>query len=541
MTCTLPFFTVEPFVYLCMIGFYLSSVSSPQLILENICLTYHNDTICQAMFAGSFRGDYNKIQNEAAIWIGSYKVVANIVTLFALPTVATLSDVFGRHRAMFLIPLTMAVRGSIMLYIVNMGMPFSTWWLLLVGPITGLVGGVGGLFVFTIAYVSDITPNEERTLRITLIDASAVFAAFTAMLSSGFIIEKFGYVWIFVAIICLATLALLDWLFLIKPDKVNFKSISKKSVAFNIVSMHAFIEPSLVSSSVYSDNKISDLKTHQRSVNFSKETLAEAKCLRKSMDEKLDSVEQDNKICVSDHGLLKVLSYVSQTENDLHSKNTLADNEKLRREDLNPESFKKQIQDYAEDRNAVSYLEVVLTHTYNRSGTGSSYTTTIPGTFSHPDIKAANTVSRGFSDQKLISSNENEMDLRLAWRKIRRAANPFRNFSRICEAVKDTANIKLEMILLLVMALTQISNVGESNLIVIFLRNHPFYFSPKSVGFLLAFQYGALAVIGLILFNIILQRLFRIDDLVMVLVSSALSIVYFLLMALAKSTTNVVY
>eukprot|EP00112_Aurelia_sp_Birch-Aquarium-sp1_P026491 Seg9401.1 transcript_id=Seg9401.1/GoldUCD/mRNA.D3Y31 product="Thymic stromal cotransporter protein" protein_id=Seg9401.1/GoldUCD/D3Y31 len=255
------------------------------------------------------------------------------------------------------------------------------------------------------------------------------------------------------------------------------------------------------------------------------------------MDEKLDSVEQDNKICVSDHGLLKVLSYVSQTENDLHSKNTLVDNEKLRREDLNPESFKKQIQDYAEDRNAVSYLEVVLTHTYNRSGTGSSYTTTIPGTFSHPDIKAANTVSRGFSDQKLISSNENKMDRQLAWRKIRRAANPFRNFSRICEAVKDTANIKLEMILLLVMALTQISNVGESNLIVIFLRNHPFYFSPKSVGFLLAFQYGALAVIGLILFNIILQRLFRIDDLVMVLMSSALSIVYFLLMALAKSTT----
>ena len=520
-----------------MIGFYLSNVSSPQLILENICRTYNNDTICQAMFAGSFRRDYNRIQNEAAIWIGGYKVIANIVTLFALPTVATLSDVFGRHRAMFLIPLALTVRGSIMLYIVNMGMPFTTWWLLLVGPTTGLVGGVGGLFVFTTAYVSDITPNEERTLRITLIDASAVFAAFTAMLTSGFIIEKFGYFWIFVAINCLATLALLDWLFLIKPDKKNLRSTSKKLVAFEIVSMHAFIEPSLVSSSVYSGNKISDLKTPQRSVKLSKETLAEPKGLRKSMEEKLDSLEQDNKTCLSDNGLLEVVSCVSENEDEVHNKNALADNEGLAQDDLNTESLKQQIQNIAEDRNAVSYLEVVLAHTNNRSGAGSSCTTTIPGTCSHPNIKAANTNSEGILDRKLISSNGNEMDRRLAWRKIRQAANPFRNFARICEAVRGTANIKFEMILLLVMALTQISNVGESNLIVIFLRNHPFYLSPKKVGFLLAFQYGALAVIGLILFNIILQRLFHIDDLVMVLVSSALSIVYFLLMAIAKSTT----
>ena len=521
-----------------MIGFYLSNVSSPQLILENICRTYNNDTICQAMFAGSFRRDYNKIQNEAAIWIGGYKVIANIVTLFALPTVATLSDVFGRHRAMFLIPLALAVRGSIMLCIVNKGMPFSTWWLLLVGPTTGLVGGVGGLFVFTITYVSDITPNEERTLRITLIDASAVFAAFTAMLTSGFIIEKVGYFWIFVAIICLATLALLDWLFLIKPDKINLQSTSKKLVAFKIVSMHTFIEPSLVSSSVYSENKISDLKTPQRSVKFSKETLGEPKNLRKSMEEKLNSLEQDNKTCVSEDGLLEVVSCVFETEYEVHYKDALADNGKLAQDDLNAESLKKQMQTHAEDRNAVSYLEVVLAHTYNRSGTGSSCTTAIQGTCSHPNIKAANINSEGVSDRKMISSsNGNKMDRRLAWRRIQQAANPFRNFARICEAVKGTANIKFEMILLLVMALTQISNVGESNLIVIFLRNHPFYLSPKKVGFLLAFQYGALAVIGLIIFNVILQRLFHIDDLVMVLVSSALSIVYFLLMAMAKSTT----
>eukprot|EP00112_Aurelia_sp_Birch-Aquarium-sp1_P026492 Seg9401.2 transcript_id=Seg9401.2/GoldUCD/mRNA.D3Y31 product="Thymic stromal cotransporter protein" protein_id=Seg9401.2/GoldUCD/D3Y31 len=531
-----------------MIGFYLSNVSSPQLILENICRKYHNDTICQAMFAGFFHGDgeYKKIQEEAAMWIGGCKFVGNLVKLFALPTAAVLSDVFGRHRAMFLIPLTMAVRSSIMLYIVNTGMPFSTWWLLLVGPITGLVGGVGGLFMFTIAYVSDITPNEERTLRITLIDASAVFAAFTAMLTSGFIIEKFGYFWIFVAILCLATLAFLDWLFLIKPDTVNMQSISKESVVFSILSMDALIKPGLVSSHVYSDNKIRDLRKPKKRSKFSKQAFAGCKRLRKSMDEKLDSVEQvqeteetgearlqndsQNKAGAGDHSHLKV--------HELHNANAALNQERSSGEDLGPENFRKQIENhYADDKNTLPYLEVVNTHTDNGSGTAAGHTTTIPGTVSHPNANAANTNSEGFLNRKLVSSNENEMDLRLAWRKIRHAANPFRNFARMFKAVKETANIKLEMVLLFVMGLTQISNIGELNLIVIFLRNHPFHLSPKSVGFLLAFQRGLVSIIGLIFSNIILQRFFRINDLVTILVSSACSIVYFLLMALAKSTT----
>ena len=434
-----------------MIGFYLSNVSSPQLILENICRTYHNDTICQALFAGFTHGDrhYNKIQEKAAIWIGGCKFIGNIVKLFALPTVATLSDVFGRHRAMFLIPMGLVVRSSIMLYIVNIGMPFSTWWLLLVGPTTGLVGGVGGLFVFTIAYVSDITPNEERTLIITLIDASAAFAAFTAMLISGFIIEKFGYFWIHVAIICLTTLALLDWLFLITPDKVKLQGISTKSVVFNIVSMDALIKPSLVSCAAYSDNKIRELRKSRRSLKLTKQTSAGSKSLRKSVDETADSVEQVQEIdktCVGDQSNLEVLSYVSEFKNEPHN-------------------------------------EVVHTHIGNASGTGSSHMTTTRGIFSHSNVNIASTSSEGFLNRKMISSHGNKMDRRLAWRKIRQAANPFRNFARIFKAVRGSANAKLEMVLLFVMALTQISNIGELNLIIIFLRNHPFTSARKMSAF----------------------------------------------------------
>ena len=126
---------------------------------------------------------------------------------------------------------------------------------------------------------------------------------------------------------------------------------------------------------------------------------------------------------------------------------------------------------------------------------------------------------------------------RFSVKRLKDAANPFKNLSRIRRAVKASKNIRLQVALLVVLALTTFSNTGELNLIMIFLRNEPFYLRPLNVGLVMAFQNGSIAVIGLILFNMIFQRLCRTDDLVMVLVSSTVSIVYFISMALVRSLT----
>ena len=215
MNLKIPFLTVEPFVYLCMTGFFLSIVSTPQLILENRCSEKFDDEKCKAMYKGQFKSDYKKVQEDTAIWIAVYKVISNFVTLLALPTIGTLTDVFGSYRAMFLVPLSLVFRSSFMLLVLKDGNAFQTWILLLIGPIPGLVGGFGGLIVFATAYISEITPYEQRTLRITLIDASAVLAGFTATLISGFIIEEFGYFGIYTTVLGLVTLALINWFFFI--------------------------------------------------------------------------------------------------------------------------------------------------------------------------------------------------------------------------------------------------------------------------------------------------------------------------------------
>ena len=214
---TLSKITVEPFMFLCMKAFFLSFVTLPQIILDNVCLRKHNETMCKAMFTGAFKQEFDVVQEESTLWFGGLLVIATFITILTLPFVGTMSDQFGRYPAMFLSPVSQLVQTLAFIVIVFNGLRFPTWLLLLAGPIPGLVGDISGLYVLTGSYISDITNEKNRTLRITLLEASGMVAGLSATVSSGFIIEGFGYIAIFVTDIGLLILALLYLIFCVKP------------------------------------------------------------------------------------------------------------------------------------------------------------------------------------------------------------------------------------------------------------------------------------------------------------------------------------
>ena len=538
-----PIVTVEPFVYICMTGFFLSLVSTPQLILENRCTKHYNETTCQAMYKGMHKKNYDKIQEEAGLWIAAYKVVGNIITLFALPTVGTLSDVFGRHQAMFLIPLSLILRSSLMMLILKNGKCFETWLLLIVGPLPAIAGGVTGLVVFATAYISDITPTDQRTLRITLIDAASVMAAFTATLISGFIIESFGYIGIYAGVLSLMTLALLNWMCFIKPIKKHTGTGPTRPSITRIVSSYAHVESpatlsllcsrSRIGSNVGTDgistNKLNPLMEYKRqSISGG---MRASKELQEGEDGSKDLEEDDTQT-------MEIMSYASTDEFEQPNK-----------DDANEDLAKKMA------RNRPSHKQGLLVY----KNTKIKHLTINDDNSCEENISQANSLHEVIKNSIQLKHNEDNEELNtfqclkrnniLAKRHSNRAnrkeffkrlsdaANPFKNFLRILRAVKGTENIKLKIALLTITALATFSKTGELNVIIIFLRNYPFYLMPRDVGFLMAFQNGALAVIGLILFNTIFQRLCKIDDLAMILVSSSLSIIYFVTIALASSIT----
>ena len=178
MALKLPAITVEPLMFLCMQSFFLHLVALPQIVLENVCLKKHNETKCAAMYTGSFKTEYDSVQEESTIWFGALLVAASFVTVLSLPVVATLSDEVGRRKIMSLSPLSQLIQSVILVCILSAGMRFPPWLLLLVGLIPTTVGDVSGLYVFTYSYISEVTTEKTRTLRINLLEAASILSGF---------------------------------------------------------------------------------------------------------------------------------------------------------------------------------------------------------------------------------------------------------------------------------------------------------------------------------------------------------------------------
>lgn len=534
--------TIEPFVYICMTGFFLSLVSTPQLILENRCTKYYNETTCQAMYKGLDKGKYDKIQEEAALWIAAYKVICNSVTLLALPTVGTVSDLFGRHQAMFLVPISLILRSSCMMLALKDGKSFDTWLLLIIGPIPSLVGGISGLILLATAYVSDITLNDQRTLRITLIDASSVMAAFTATLISGFIIQSFGYIGVYAGIFCLMILALFYWKCFIKPISKPSRACQIQPAIARITSSHACVQsPSL--SLVCSENEtLNDQRENSagwpRIITEggglgTKEETAKSKALEKHQNTtakmELVSLTSDEQ----DHGNLSRIKGVHACKGDLNGGDAIwGDANEVdihqgdaSKGDLGSSKLDDELTDGDSD---MKHYDINI---YKPCDCRYMERCCAPKCTKMTKVWHASRYHKS-EERKVQNCKENRKEF---INRLKDAANPFQNFLRITRAVKGTENIKLKIALLVITAMATFSKTGELNVFIIFLRNYPFYLSPKEIGFLMAFQNGSLAVIGLILFNTICQRYCKIDDLVMIMVSSSLGIIYFTSMALARS------
>ncbi len=210
--------TVEPIVLFFQISFHLNMVTLPQLLLENICVRkYSNATKCALMETGYFQHEYDAIQQQSAMWVSACIGLMAAIVLCTLPTIAAVSDVVGKRKTLFICPISQILQNVLLILIVSTGKDFSTWLLLLPNIVLGAFGSVNGLLVLAFAYVSLITSEAERRIRMTFVEAVCYLGIFAATLSSGLVIERFGYIGTYVLNIILQVLSLMYLMLVLKP------------------------------------------------------------------------------------------------------------------------------------------------------------------------------------------------------------------------------------------------------------------------------------------------------------------------------------
>ena len=109
-----------------------------------------------------------------------------------------ITDLIGRKKAMILVPILNGTRALVYLlnaYYVNMHVQY----MLFGSIISCFYGEFQGVVALCYAYLADITKKSvnERTMRMAFIEASLFLAGVPAGLSSGYLLQKIGYVAVF--------------------------------------------------------------------------------------------------------------------------------------------------------------------------------------------------------------------------------------------------------------------------------------------------------------------------------------------------------
>lgn len=528
--------TVEPLNFICFMAFYLNMVALPQIIMDNVCMSKHNETRCQAMFTGSFKNDFDVVQEESSLWFAAYLVTATFIALFTLPTIGTLSDVFGRKKIMYLTPLSLFIQNIIILLILYSGIRFATWVVILLAPIPAIAGDVAGFYVAVGAYIADITTVKQRTMRFNLLDAAGMLGAFTATLTSGLIIERFGYMGIYVVNLVLLLVAVLDLFLFVKPVNALRKSSQgeqKDEKEANVLEAGGKEEQNSLliernqnentnsnRSCGFKDEAITDLSGSVRILNSDIETDSNASMTNQHVSASLES---------------KFLQGNGNARAGFRAEEDMGVIEEAGRDpEIGPESIERKIG----SENSVNEQEICP----KKSSEG------LPLGLPHLDKANGNNII-----SMIAESNENQCikdkafafkqteDLKkgekqnVNFREMLKHANPVRNFKLLAQCFKESGNLSLGLVLFLQMALGTFAYTAELSVIVNYLKNRPFFLDARDIGFVLAFNSGLIAILGLGVFSVLMTKVFKLNDFVIVVMTFSATLFYYILLGLAKS------
>ena len=217
MVFKIPFIICEPFLFLYVASFSLNDITLPQLLLEIVCKRSFNSTVCVDIKLPVYKNAQDLVQKESALWITAFGSLRSGLCVLTIPFLGPFIDAIGSRKAMFIQPIVLGVCCILYLVFTNLKRTFHPGLLLIAAPITALGGDIWGAFLVSCAYITEITPEKSRTLRLTFLDAFYCLAVGIFAFVSGYILLRFGYTGMYAISLILAILNLIYIRFFV-PD-----------------------------------------------------------------------------------------------------------------------------------------------------------------------------------------------------------------------------------------------------------------------------------------------------------------------------------
>ena len=191
--------SVEPIVFMYVLAIFGEYTSVQDLIYSKFCLNYMNSNPNKS-HSTECKIDKNNSSNELSIiesqtidQLVKYNTILSITSIFTAFISGSYSDAFGR-----LLPLSVPPLLSIVVQIFFIITSFyidsniNIFVIIMIcGLISGLSGGIPSFLANSFGLISDITNQNQRTLRLVVLEANIFCGAFVGYLSAGYIIKNF--------------------------------------------------------------------------------------------------------------------------------------------------------------------------------------------------------------------------------------------------------------------------------------------------------------------------------------------------------------
>ncbi|TRY67127.1 hypothetical protein TCAL_13873, partial [Tigriopus californicus] len=161
--------TVEPVLFLYMLGVYLLYSVFQNLVYEKVCLEHNNSTVCADLYHPDHEDQLTLVQQEASYWIKVSTFAMVLPSIVVDCYMGSWSDVFGRKPTLLLPPFGAFLGALVYCYMV-------------------------------LAYMSVVSPLKQRTTRISILLSMNFLAGTTGPFASGYLATNFSPLFVFVCI-----------------------------------------------------------------------------------------------------------------------------------------------------------------------------------------------------------------------------------------------------------------------------------------------------------------------------------------------------
>ncbi|XP_033631580.1 proton-coupled folate transporter-like [Asterias rubens] len=195
----------EVVLFLYMFGIVMQWPVTQLLILQKSCQGSHSEAVCSSL--ADHPEIQAKVQAQGTFWVMTLPSIIGIMLAFTSLLLGSASDKFGRGKILMLTCLGGGILA--LCFIAQSSLSYLSPTLLLIGyTAMGLSGSIGTFMATLFDYITDVTPADERTRRLSVVQPFAGLGTILGMLLSGIVLKYLGFMAVYLIFLATQTVVL---------------------------------------------------------------------------------------------------------------------------------------------------------------------------------------------------------------------------------------------------------------------------------------------------------------------------------------------